>query len=94
MLPERRRWQPTLDWIELVTVPSGDSQRWEQGGLPRAASDAVIVNLANLAPVAAKRQILLLHDAQFLFPDSDTAFERFGGLPKSMIAIRSASPVG
>jgi glycosyltransferase involved in cell wall biosynthesis len=70
MLPARRRWQPALDSIELVTVPNGDSQRWEQGGLPRAASDAVIVNLANLAPVAAKRQILLLHDAQFLFPDS------------------------
>jgi glycosyltransferase involved in cell wall biosynthesis len=70
IVPERRRWQPELRAIELVSVAGADSQRWEQFGLPNAARDAVLVNLANLAPVRAKRQILLLHDAQFLFPDS------------------------
>ncbi|WBH17093.1 glycosyltransferase family 4 protein [Sphingomonas radiodurans] len=70
LVPERRRWEPKLRGIELVPVVGADSQKWEQIGLPTAAGDAVIVNLANLAPVRATRQILLLHDAQFLFPDS------------------------
>jgi glycosyltransferase involved in cell wall biosynthesis len=70
LLPERRRWQPDPSAIAPETVAGADSQTWEQLGLPAAAGDAVIVNLANLAPIRARRQILLLHDAQFLFPDS------------------------
>lgn len=70
LVPERRRWEPKLRAIELVSIAGADSQKWEQIGLPTAAGDAVIVNLANLAPVRATRQILLVHDAQFLFPDS------------------------
>ena len=70
LLPERRQWQPETRAIALEPVAGADGQRWEQVGLPAAARDAVIVNLANLAPIRARRQILLLHDAQFLFPDS------------------------
>jgi glycosyltransferase involved in cell wall biosynthesis len=70
LLPERRQWQPEPRAIALEPVAGADSQTWEQFGLPAAAGDAVIVNLANLAPIRARRQILLLHDAQFLFPDS------------------------
>jgi glycosyltransferase involved in cell wall biosynthesis len=70
LVPEQRRWQPSLHAIELVAVAGADGQKWEQFGLPRATGDGVLVSLANLAPIAARRQILLLHDAQFLFPDS------------------------
>lgn len=70
LLPERRQWAPELRAIKAVSAVRGHRQAWEQLALPGAAAGAVIVNLANLAPIAAARQILLLHDAQFLFPDS------------------------
>lgn len=70
LLPERRQWQPELHAVALEPFAGADSQKWEQWDLPRAAGDDVLVNLANLAPIRAKRQITLIHDAQFLFPDS------------------------
>lgn len=70
LLPAERHWHPKLQAIDVAPVTGGGSQTWEQLALPRVARDAVIVNLANLAPVRAQRQILLLHDAQFLFRDS------------------------
>lgn len=38
-------------------------------------------------------RLLDFRQFKFLFPDSSTEFERFGGLPKSMIAIRSSAPI-
>lgn len=69
LLPKRRQWEPPLRAIEKVEVAGGDSQRWEQLVLPREVRDGVMVNLANLAPLAGRRKLLLIHDAQFLFPD-------------------------
>lgn len=46
-------------------------QPWEQLELPLAARGRLLVNLCNLAPVAASRAITLIHDAQvFSAPDS------------------------
>lgn len=70
LIPARRQWQPVLRAIELVEQADGDTQRWEQFVLPARAADGVLVNLANLAPIRHRRKILLIHDAQFLFPDS------------------------
>ena len=69
-LPQRRRWQPDLTAIRVIEQPGGHTQRWEQFSLPRLAADGVLVNLCNLAPIAHRRKILMLHDAQFLFSDS------------------------
>lgn len=78
-VPERRRWQPQLSHIRIVEEAGGDSQRWEQLTLPRRAADGVLINLCNLAPLAHRRKILMLHDAQFLFPDSSyPARQRIG----------------
>jgi len=68
LLPERHKWAPQLDNIELRFEPRGHSQLWEQFILPQRASDGVLVNLCNLAPLLHGRKLLLLHDAQFLFP--------------------------
>lgn len=70
LLPQRRQWQPELTTITLAEQPGSLGQRWEQTTLPRLARDGVLVNLANLAPISHANKILLLHDAQFLFPDS------------------------
>ncbi len=69
-VPVRRQWQPKLSTIQLKEHDGAHSQRWEQMVLPRLASGGVLVNLANLAPIAHANKILLIHDAQFLFPDS------------------------
>ena len=69
-IPRRRRWTPTLGAIRIVEEEGGHSQRWEQWRLPRLARDGVLVNLCNLAPLRHPRQLLLIHDAQFLFADS------------------------
>ncbi len=70
LLPRQRQFEPVLKAIEAVEQPDGHTQRWEQMTLPRVAADGLLVNLANLAPIRHRRKILLLHDAQFLFPDS------------------------
>ena len=78
-IPEKRRWQPTLRAITVAEQPGALGQRWEQRVLPRLARGGVLVNLANLAPLSHPDKILLLHDAQFLFPDSSYPWrQRFG----------------
>lgn len=84
-VPARRRWEPRLAAIRMVEEPGGDSQRWEQLILPRRAADGVLVNLCNLAPLAHRRKILMLHDAQFLFPDSSYP-------PRQRIGYRLLTP--
>ncbi len=69
-VPTRRQWQLELSAIRLQEHERADSQRWEQMVLPRLAAGGVLVNLANLAPIAHANKVLLVHDAQFLFPDS------------------------
>ncbi len=69
-VPVGRQWQPQLSTMRLKEHAGADSQRWEQMALPRLAAGGVLVNLANLAPVAHRNKVLLIHDAQFLFPDS------------------------
>jgi len=70
LLPKRRQWAPTLTTIRIVEEPWGDSQLWEQFVLPIRARGGLLVNLCNLAPVLHGRKLLMLHDVQFLFPDS------------------------
>lgn len=69
-VPSRRQWSPELSTIRIVEEEGAHTQRWEQWRLPRLARDGVLVNLCNLAPLSHPRQLLLIHDAQFLFPDS------------------------
>ena len=94
LVPARRQWQPELQAIELVEERGGDSQRWEQLALPRRAADGVLVNLANLAPIAHRRKLLMLHDAQFLFPDSSyPARQRIGYRLLTPLMARSSAAV-
>ncbi|RZK39470.1 MAG: glycosyltransferase family 1 protein, partial [Hymenobacter sp.] len=70
---------PELRTITLVEEDGAHGQRWEQMRLPRLSSDGVLVNLCNLAPLRHRRQLMLIHDAQFLFPDSGYPLrQRFG----------------
>ncbi len=78
-LPKRRSWTPELHSIALVEQTLGHTQLWEQCVLPVRARRAVIVNLCNLAPLLARNNVLLLHDAQFLFPDSSYPLRRQWG---------------
>lgn len=69
-IPRRRQWAPALNAVRIVEEEGAHTQRWEQWRLPRLARDGVLVNLCNLAPLRHPRQLLLIHDAQFLFRDS------------------------
>ena len=92
MLPEQRRWTPALGATRLEPQRRGHTQFWEQGVLPGKAAGQVLVNLCNLAPLRHRNQLLLLHDAQFMFPDcSYTPRQRWGHrLLASPMARRSA----
>lgn len=70
LLPRGCRWQPELQAIAIEEQAGGASQRWEQFRLPQRARDGVLVNLANLSPIRHRCKVTMLHDAQFLFPDS------------------------
>lgn len=63
-------WAPDLQAIEQVRDDRPPSQAWEQLRLPRLARGGVLVNLANLAPLAHRRQVTLIHDMQFMMADS------------------------
>jgi glycosyltransferase involved in cell wall biosynthesis len=79
LLPTRRSWTPDVQAITLDEQGWGHRQIWEQAVLPLRARGAVLVNLCNLAPILARRKVLLLHDAQFLFPDNSyPARQRWG----------------
>jgi glycosyltransferase involved in cell wall biosynthesis len=88
----RADWTPRLETIDIVRDAAAPSQRWEQLSLPRLAKDGVLVNLANLAPLFHRRQLTLIHDVQFLFPDGGfTARQRWGyGLLVPRMARASA----
>lgn len=72
LLPARHDgdWRPMLRNIRVAVLDEAPSQGWEQRRLPTLAADGVLLNLANLAPLRHRRKITLIHDAQFLFPDS------------------------
>lgn len=70
LLPRQRQRTPELRAIDLEEQTGGHSQRWEQLSLPRRTADGVLVNLCNLAPLRHPRQVLLIHDAQFVFRDN------------------------
>jgi glycosyltransferase involved in cell wall biosynthesis len=79
LLPVQRDWTPDLRTTRLVEQRLGHTQWWEQGLLPREAQGDVLVNLCNLAPLRHRRQLLLLHDAQYLFRDCSYPLrERWG----------------
>lgn len=69
-LPESAKWAPRLKAIRPVRVHKA-GQAWEQIELPRRSADGVLVNLANLSPIAHRRKITMMHDTQFLRPDCD-----------------------
>lgn len=78
-VPVKRRWTPSLQAIRIVEEPHAHSQLWEQFILPGRARGGVLLNLCNLAPILHRDKILMLHDAQFLFPDSSyPAKQRWG----------------
>ncbi|WP_294393647.1 glycosyltransferase family 1 protein [uncultured Sphingomonas sp.] len=79
VLPEARGWTPELRATRLDQQRLGHTQWWEQGLLPGVAEGEVLVNLCNLAPLRHRRQLLLLHDAQFLFPDCSYPFRQRWG---------------
>ncbi len=71
LLPRRPTWAPALRHIRKVEQRLGHRQLWEQFILPFRAADGVLVNLANLAPLAHGRKLTMVHDAQFVIsPES------------------------
>lgn len=56
--------------IRVVEDDQPASQMWEQWCLPQLAAGGLLVNLANLAPIAHRPKVTMLHDAQFLRADS------------------------
>lgn len=62
-----------LTAIQRRTVGRLSSHAWEQIELPLAAKNGLLVNLCNLAPLASRGGITMIHDAQvFLTPDSNS----------------------
>ncbi|WP_404477820.1 glycosyltransferase family 4 protein [Novosphingobium sp. BL-52-GroH] len=68
MTSEKATWAPQLEAIERRDY-ARTNQLWEQVVLPFAARDGTLVNLANLAPIAHRNKITMIHDVQFLFAD-------------------------
>ncbi len=68
LAPRDSSWVPELSAIRVERVRSA-GLLWEQVALPARSAGGVLVNLANIAPVAHRRKITMIHDAQFLFTD-------------------------
>ena len=66
LLPRRPTWAPDLRSIGKETQRLGHRQLWEQFILPFRGADGILVNLANLAPLAHGRKLSMVHDAQFV----------------------------
>ncbi|MFC0205265.1 glycosyltransferase family 4 protein [Novosphingobium soli] len=70
LLPDVDGAAPDLRNVRVEALGHAPTQMWEQARLPGLAQDGLLVNLGNLAPLRHRRKVTLLHDAQFLFPDS------------------------
>ena len=83
---------PWLRHLAVREVPGGSGLRWEQWALRRAAGDAWLVNLCNMAPLARRRQIVLIHDvATVRSPASySRAFRAWYALAMPLLYRRSA----
>jgi glycosyltransferase involved in cell wall biosynthesis len=63
LLPSRDTRDPVADSSHARVVGRRAGQAWEQLELPGAARGGVLINLANTAPLALRRQIVVIHDA-------------------------------
>ncbi len=80
--------------IQLIEDDQPASQSWEQLRLPRLAAGGLLVNLANLAPVAHRPKLTMLHDAQFLRADSSYPWrQRLGYRLLTPLMARSSARV-
>ncbi|WP_421848362.1 glycosyltransferase family 4 protein [Novosphingobium sp.] len=80
--------------IQLIEDDHPASQGWEQLRLPRLAAGGLLVNLANLAPVAHRPKLTMLHDAQFLRADSSYPWrQRLGYRLLTPLMARSSARV-
>jgi len=85
---------PRLAAIELIEDDRPASQAWEQLRLPRLAAGGLLVNLANLAPLAHLPKLTMLHDAQFLRADSSYPWrQRLGYRLLTPLMARSSKRV-
>ena len=80
--------------IQVIEDDQPASQKWEQWRLPRLAAGGLLVNLANLAPIAHWPKVTMLHDAQFLRPDSSYPWrQRLGYRLLTPLMSRSSAEV-
>ncbi|MFT4055013.1 MAG: glycosyltransferase family 1 protein [Novosphingobium sp.] len=96
LLPARHHdsWKPILRNIAVRELDEVPSQSWEQRRLPRLAEDGLLVNLANLGPLRHRLKVTLIHDAQFLFPDSSYPLrQRLGYRMLAPLIARSSTTV-
>ncbi|MBX9663162.1 glycosyltransferase family 1 protein [Novosphingobium sp.] len=85
---------PPLAAIQLIEDDRPASQPWEQLRLPKLAAGGLLVNLANLAPVAHRPKLTMLHDAQFLRADSSYPWrQRMGYRLLTPLMARSSARV-
>ena len=62
---------PDAPPLAIRRVGRLSGQAWEQFELPRHAAGGVLLNLGNTAPLARRRQLVVIHDtATFAHPDS------------------------
>ncbi len=80
--------------IEVIEDDRPASQTWEQLRLPQLAAGGLLVNLANLAPIAHRPKVTMLHDAQFLRADSSYPWrQRLGYRLLTPLMARSSAKV-
>jgi glycosyltransferase involved in cell wall biosynthesis len=63
LLPPSGTAASATDDFPTRIVGRRTGQAWEQLELPRAAQGGALINLANTAPLALRRQIVVIHDA-------------------------------
>lgn len=83
-----------LDSVAVVEDDRPAGQAWEQLRLPRLAAGSLLVNLANLAPIAHRPKLTMLHDAQFCRADSSYPWrQRMGYRLLTPLMARSSARV-
>lgn len=79
---------------EVATLGRLTGHAWEQAELARAAPDAWLLNLCNTGPIARRRQVLVICDAQIaLHPESYSRAFRWWTRTMMTLASRRAALV-
>jgi glycosyltransferase involved in cell wall biosynthesis len=92
VVPPGTQLDGSISWDRVRAVGKRRGQAWEQLDLPQHIGGAVLLNLGNTAPLRARRQVVVIHDAGWAAtPEAYTRAFRVWYRTLQMLLVRTSA---